>query len=149
MRHVRLLATATLILVLFSDARAQTSQSVNDVIVGPFVVTSDSSDALRAAAENCAARLAAALKAKGIAVARDPQQTEKNLNAASASWALLGRLDRKEGQFRLELRLMEVKSGDELRSYFGADKDPQAVCSTAEKAAERVAAFVKQQKSPP
>jgi hypothetical protein len=149
MSFLRLIATVTLATTFSAHAVAQTAKSQADVVVGPFIVNNDKDDALRAASESCSARLAAALTAKGVAVARDPQLTEKNLKAASAPWALLGRLDRKEGQFQLELRLMEVKSGEELRSYFGADKDPQAVCTTAEKAAERVAAFVKEQKSSP
>ena len=59
---------------------------------------------------------------------------------------MLGRLSRKEGQFQLELRLLEVKSGEEMRSYFNADQDPQAACRAVEKAADRVAAFVAEQR---
>jgi len=145
MRCVRVLAITTLFLALSLDAGAQT-KSQPDVIVGPFVVNADKDDALRAASESCSSRLAAALTTKGVAVARDPQLTQKNLKAAAAPWAMLGHLERKDGQVRLELQLLDVKTGEELRSYFGADKDPQVVCATAEKAAERVAAFVKEQK---
>ena len=146
MRYLRLLMSAALILALFSHAGAQTSRSAAEVIIAPFIVEPDKDDSLRGVSNSCFEQLAAALKVKGVIVARDPQLSEKNLQSAPASWAVLGRLSRKEGQFQLELRLLEVKSGEEMRSYFGADKDPQAVCRAVEKAADRVAAFVAEQR---
>jgi hypothetical protein len=147
MRYPRLIATVTLALALCSHAGAQTAKATVDVIVGPFIVESDKDAALRAAAESCSARLAAALTAKGVKVARDPQLTQTNLKKAAALWAMLGRLERKEGQAHLGLLLLDVQSGEELRSYYGSDKAPQVVCGTAEKAAERVAVFVNEQKN--
>ena len=145
MRHLRLSAFAAMVLALV-QAEAQTPTSVSEVIVAPFAVDSGDGDALRATANSCSEQLVAALSQKGVAVARDPQLSEKNLRSAAASWAVLGRLSRKEGQFQLELQLLDVKSGDEMRSYFNSDKDPRVACRAVGKVAERIAAFVKGQK---
>ncbi len=145
MRYLRLLALATMVLALV-QVEAQTPKSVAEVIVAPFAVDAGSGDALRAAANSCSEQLVAALKLKGVAVARDPQLSQKNLRSASASWAVLGRLSRQEGQFQLEMQLLDVKSGDEMRSYFNSDKDPRVACRAVGKVAERIAAFVKEQK---
>ena len=131
-------------MVLVPTAGAQTSKPTAEVIVAPFTVASD--DALHAQSDSCFEKFAAALALSGVRVARDPQLSEKNLRSAPASWAVLGQLSRKGEQFQLELRLLEVKSGEELRSYFNAHKDPQVACLAVEKAADRIAAFVKQQR---
>jgi hypothetical protein len=144
MRYVHLLA-ATLVLILGSHVEAQTSKSVPDVVVAPLVIEAGN-DALRTVSNSCVDQLVAALKIKGVAVARDPQLTEKNLKSAAAPWAVLGRLGRKDGQFALELQLLEAQSGDEMRMYFNADKDPQGACRSVGKVAERIAAFVAEQK---
>ena len=142
---MRFLAAA-LILAVGSHAGAQTSKPVSDVVVAPFIVESGNGDSLRAASEKCFEGFVAALKLKGVAVARDPQLSEKNLRSATAPWAVLGHVSQDEGQFRLELQLLEVKSGEEMRSYFNADKDPEVACRVVGKAAERIALFVKEQK---
>ena len=75
-------------------------------------------------------------------VACDAALSEKNLQSAPASWAVLGRITQEKEQFQLELRLLEVESGEELRSYFNADKDLKVACRAVDKVAERIAAFV-------
>ncbi len=119
MRYLHLFALATMVPALVQVA-AQTSKPVSEVIVAPFTLDSGSDDALRAIANSCAEQLVAALKAKGVAVARDPKLSEKNLQSAAASWAVLGRLGRDEGQVRLDLQLLDVKSGAEMRAYSNA-----------------------------
>jgi hypothetical protein len=147
MRYLSLLAYATLIAAWVPAAGAQVSKPEAEVIVAPFIVKIDNGDALRAQADSCFEKFAAALTLNGVRVARDPQLSEKNLRSAAASWAVLGQLSRKDEQFQLELRLLEVESGEELRSYFNADKDLQAACLAVEQAADRIAAFVKEQRS--
>ena len=144
MRCLHLFASATLILAWAPHVGAQTAKSVAEVVVAPFVVEDD--DTPRAASDSCFEQLAAALKLEGVTVARDPQLSEKNLQSAPASWAVLGRISHKEGQFHLDLRLLEVKSGDEMRSYFNSDKDLQVACRAVEKAADRIATFVKEKR---
>jgi hypothetical protein len=129
-----------------SHAGAQTAAPVAEVAVAPFTAEAGDDQAVRAQSQRCFERFASALTAGGIRVVRDPQLSEKNLRSTPAFWAALGRLDHKEGQFQLELRLLEVKSGDELRSYFNADKDPVVACRGVEIAAQRIAAFVKEQR---
>lgn len=145
MRYPLFLAAASATLMLGGLVEAQTSKPASDVVVAPLIVDAGN-DALRTVANSCVEQLIAALKIKGVAVARDPQLTEKNLKSAAAPWAVLGRLGRKDAQFELELQLLEVKSGDEMRMYFNADKDPQGACRSVGKVAERIAAFVEEQK---
>lgn len=147
MRYRYLLASTILILAFASHAGAQTSKPVSEVIVTPFVIEADKRDAVRAISDSCYQQFVAALTLKGVKVARDPALSEENLRSAPASWAVLGRISRAKEQFQLELRLLEVKSGDEMRSYFNADKDLKVACRVVEKAAERIAAFVAEQRS--
>jgi hypothetical protein len=140
-------ACAILILAFTCHAGAQTSKPAPEVIVAAFTVEADKADALRAQANSCSEDLAKALTLKGVTVARDPALSEKNLQSAAASWAVLGRITHDKEQFQLELRLLEVKSGEELRSYFNADKDLKVACRAVDKAAERIGAFVAEQRS--
>jgi hypothetical protein len=118
-----------------------------DVVVAPFSVDRDSSGVLRALADTCLDHLINGLKTKGIAVERRPQLSEKKLDAARpAHWAVLGRLTRDAGQFQAELRLLDVESGEELRSYFNADKNPAAIIKFGELAAVRIANVIEEQK---
>ena len=146
MRYRQLLASAIVTLVFVSDAGAQAAKAASEVIVAPFTIEADKSDALRAQADSCLQQFVAALKTKGVTVARAPALSEKSLQSAPASWAALGRISREKEQFQVELRLLEVKSGEELRSYFNADKDLKVACRMVEKAAERIAAFVVEQR---
>lgn len=144
-RYLYLLVSVCLILATVSDAGAQTSKSVAEVVVTPFIVEAGSDDMPRAISDKCFEQFATALTLKGVAVARDPRLSEKNLQSARAPWAVLGHVTHKEGQFLLELRLLDVKSGEEMRSYMNADKDLQLACRVVEKAAERIAVFLKEQ----
>src|SRR5262245_61985812 len=142
MRQRHALLSALSILAFVSHAGAQTSKSVSEVIVAPFVVEAGNADALRAQSNSCSEELVKALTLKGVAAARDPALSEKNLQAAPASWAVLGRITVEKQQFQLELQLLDVKSGDELRSYFNSDKDLKIACRAVDKVAERIAVFV-------
>jgi hypothetical protein len=144
MSYLRLLASAFLILSLGPRAVAQAPSA--EVIITPFIVDVDNADALRAQTERCFEQFAEALTARGVKVARDSNLSEQNLRSAPAPWAVLGRLSRREELFQMELRLLEVKTGEEMRSYFNSDKEPQLACQVVDKAAERIAAFVKEQR---
>jgi len=149
MRYRQLFASTMLSLAFVSHAGAQASKPASEVIVAHFAIEADKSDALRAQADSCLEQFVAALTLKGVKVARAPVLSEKNLQSAPASWAVLGRISREKEQFQLELRLLEVKSGDELRSYFNSDKDLKVACRMVDKAAERIAVFVAEQRSTP
>lgn len=144
MRYLYVLAAMTLILASLL-VEAQSPKPGPDVVIAPLVVNDD---ALRAASSSCVEQLVAALKAKGVAVAFDPKLSDKNLRSAAAPWAVLGGLARKEKEFSLELQLLEVRTGDEMRSYFNSDKDPKLACRGVPKVAERIAVFVAEQKQP-
>jgi hypothetical protein len=137
---------ALLILALAADAAAQTSKPAAQVAVAPFVVEADKADALHSQSKRCFEQFAAALVAKGLKVAREAQLSEKNVRSAPAPWAVLGRMSHGEGMFQVELRLMEVATGEEMRLYFNSNKDPQVACGVVDKAAERIAVFVQEQR---
>jgi hypothetical protein len=119
-----------------------------DLAVAPFTVEHDSGAVLRALADTCLERLVEGLTTKGIAVARHRQLSEKDLRSARpARWAVLGHLSREQGQFRAELRLMEVESAEEIRSYFNADKDPMGIADLGAAAAARIATYVHEQRA--
>jgi hypothetical protein len=128
---------------------AASGQSSNaDVALAPFVVAGDKANELRPVADDCLAQLAAALAGKGVKVARLPALDEKTLaRAKPARWAVLGRLERKKDTIAAELRLLEVATGDEMRSYFHTSADPKEITALGARAADRIAAFVKEERS--
>lgn len=118
-----------------------------DVALAPFVVVKDSGGTLRSTADACLERLAAGLAAEKIAVVRRPSLDEKTLSRGQpARWAVLGQLSRDKGQIHAELRLMEISSGDEMRSYFNDSADPQAIVAMGGAVADRVALFVQEKR---
>jgi TolB-like protein len=150
MRFLFLVATGLPLLAFVTSAAPGPLPIVApDVAVAPFSVERDSAGVLRALADSCLERLVRGLTAEGIAVARHPQLSEKNLDAARpAQWAVLGHLGREAGQFRVELRLLEVKSGEELRSYFNADNESEPIVKFGEAAAVRIGSVIQEQKGP-
>ncbi len=123
---------------------------IAEVAVAPFTVGRDSSGMLRSLADTCLERLVRELTAMGITVARNPELTEKNLRVARpVPLAVLGHLDQKEGLLQAELRLFEVDSGEELRSYFNSDKNPEAVGVLGGAAAKRIAQVVRERQRAP
>jgi hypothetical protein len=148
--NMRFLFRATMVVLaaaLTSAGQAQQSQSAAVVIVAPFTVDRDSAGVLRALADTCLAHLVQGLKAQRIEVERRPQLSETNLDVARpAHWAVLGHLTRDAEQFQAELRLLDVTSGEELRSYFNADKNPGAITKFGELAAVRIAHVIEEQK---
>jgi hypothetical protein len=140
-------AGAIPLLAFVSPRVSEPPPAVADVAVARFSIETDSSGVLRALADTCLERLIRGLTEKGIAVARHPQLSEKNLHSARpVPWAVLGNLSRKQGRFSPELRLLEVESGDEMRSYFGSDKDPEVIGNLGAAAANRITLFVQERK---
>lgn len=145
-RRCRFLAPSVLLLMSVGSVEAQTRPP--EVAVAPFAVERDSAGSIRAVADKCLDALVAGLKAKGVEVARHAALPEEDLKAASpALLAVLGKFSRKEGQYSGELQLLEVASGEELRSYFIIVKDPAAAAKSCEAAAGRIAAVLQEQKA--
>src|SRR5262245_35097675 len=129
-----------------SPAPAHQPGPVAVIVVAPFTVDRDSAGVLRALGDTCLAHLVQGLRAQRIQVEHRPELSEKNLEVARpAHWAVLGHLTRDAGQFQVELRLLDVTSGDELRSYFNADKNPSAITKFGELAAGRIAHVIAEQ----
>lgn len=123
---------------------------VADIAVAPFTVGRDSSGLLRSVADTCLERLVGELTAMGITVARYPELSEKKLQVARpVPLAVLGHVDQKEGVIQAELRLVEVDSGEELRSYFNSDRKPEVVGDLGGAAAKRIAQVVRERKRAP
>jgi hypothetical protein len=148
MRSPSILAPAFLFVVLMTPTAADgQSREAADVAVGPFAVEADREGLLRIAADSCLERLVRGLASQGVAVLRRPELSEKSLTSARpAPWAVLGRVAREKEMIAVELRLMNVASGEEMRSYFNSDKDPLAAANLGKAAADRIAAFVKERK---
>jgi hypothetical protein len=124
----------------------RTPQPAAQVAVAPFTVEHDSAGVLRAAADSTLERLARALTTNGVTVAHLRELSDKNLHTARpARWAVLGKLKREKGTVLVELRLMDVEAGEELKSYFNSYKDPREVPNIGDAVAGRIAAFVKEQ----
>jgi hypothetical protein len=150
MRFPSILAPALLFLVAMSPTADAQSQTKADVAVAPFTVEPDGDPALRVAADSCLDRLSRGLAVHSVAVARHAQLSEKSLGSVRPTpWAVIGRVSREKGMIAAELRLMEVATGEEMRSYFHSDKDPLVVANIGEAAAARIAVFVKERKDSP
>jgi TolB-like protein len=151
MRSPTILAPTFLFVVLMTPPAADSqTRDAADVALASFAVASDDDRALRTAADSCLERLTRGLADQGVAVVRRPALSEKTLaSAGPARWAVLGRVGREKGMISVELRLMDVASGEEMRSYFNSDKDPLVVADVGKAAAGRIAAFVKEQKGSP
>ena len=142
----RFLAHSVLLFMSVGSVEAQTRPP--EVAVAPFAVERDSAGSTRAVADKCLDALVAGLKARGVEVARHAALPEEDLKAASPSLlAVLGEFSRKDGQYSGELQLLEVASGEELRSYFVNVKDPGAAAKSCEAAAGRIAAVLQEQKA--
>jgi hypothetical protein len=145
----RLATTLSPLALVLAGASDPLANPTADVAVAPFTVEHDSAGVLRTIADTCSERLVSGLTAKGIAVVRLPHLSEKTLHSARPiPLAVLGHLSREQGQFRAELRLLEVESGEEQRSYFNADKDPAAVANLGAAAAVRIAGVIEERKGP-
>jgi TolB-like protein len=119
-----------------------------EVALAPFAVIGADTRDLRPVADECLERLATALAAKGVAVARRPGLDEKTLaRAKPARWAVLGQFDRAGSSIRAELRLMEVATGDEMRSYSNSSSDAKEIVALGTRAAERIALFVQEKRA--
>ena len=124
------------------------SQLEADIAVAPLRVEGDSAGVLRSLADSCVERLVAELIARGVKVARHPQLSESDLSTLlPVRWAVLGQLTRDQGQLSIELRLLEVASGDEMRSFLNKTKDSKAIVQLGTAAAGRIAAFLQERKA--
>jgi hypothetical protein len=144
-----LIAPALLALAsMLPNASAATPNAPPHVAVGPFAVERDSAGVLRAVADSCLEHLVRALTAKGIAVDRQKQLSEKNLRSARpAVLAVVGRVTREKEVFKAELQLFDVESGEELRTYFNSDKNPDGIAKLGDAAAGRIATVLQERKA--
>jgi len=146
--HSRLILIACALTFAISSGASPMQPANSDVALAPFAVVGDQSGDLRKVADQCLEQLAAALSAKGVKVARQPSLDEKTLaRAKPARWAVIGRFERAKDAIKAELRLMEVATGDEMRSYFNASADPKEIVALGARAAERIALFVQEHRS--
>jgi len=60
---------------------------------------------------------------------------------------VLGKFERLKDTISAELRLMEVATGDDMRSYSHTSADPKDIDALGARAADRIALFVKEQRS--
>jgi TolB-like protein len=146
MIHQSILVGCALMGVL-SIAASPMQPANPEVALAPFAVIDDKAGDLRPLADECLEQLAKALSAKGVTVARQSSLDEKTLaRAKPARWAVLGRFEREKNSIRAELRLMEVSTGDEMRSYFNSSSDPKEIVALGPRAADRIVVFVREKR---
>jgi hypothetical protein len=103
----------------WSPLAAQQRAPTPDVAVYVPALSDTTNRDLRAVAETCATRLVAQLTAESLVVVRRPPLDLVNLaRARPARFAMVGKLEVREGKYSLEWDLVEVATGDELRAYF-------------------------------
>ena len=118
-----------------------------EVALAPFAVVGPKADELRPVADDCLQQLASVLAAKEIKVSRLKSLDEKSLTRAKpARWAVLGTFERKQDTIHVELRLMDVATGEEQRSYLNSSADPKLIAGLGTRAGERIAVFVKERR---
>ena len=145
-RRVMLAAGVLVWSMAVGDVSGQSPNA--DVALAPFAVAGDKANELRPVADDCLGQLATALAGKGVKVSRLPSLDDKTLERAKpARWAVLGKVERKKDMISAELRLMDVAAGEEMRSYFHTSADPKEIAALGARAADRIAAFVKEQRS--
>lgn len=115
------------------------------VAILPFKPAGKPDPAIARAAEHGATRLVERLGAAGVRAAVVPDATLESLRKQRrARFAVEQILEHDRGKFSAELRLMEVASGDELRSYMYGWGDEAGVAGLADAAAPRIAAAVRE-----
>jgi hypothetical protein len=103
----------------WSALAAQQRPHTPDVAVYLPVLSDTTNRDLRALAESCVVRLVAKLAAETLVVVRRPPMDLVDLTRARpARFAMVGKLELQAGKYSLEWNLLEVATGDELRSYF-------------------------------
>ena len=114
-----LLTSSLLAATGWSAVAAQQRAQAPDVAVYLPVLSDTTNRDLRAVAETCVARLVMKLAAESLVVVRRPPLDLVNLaRARPARFAMVGKLELREGKYSLEWNLVEVSTGDELRAYF-------------------------------
>lgn len=143
-RRARLLFAA--LLVSAADAAAQRAPSASmEIAVLEFELPPGNDVALARLADRCVSRLIGALAAQKVAAARPAGASLESLRKSRAApFAVRGTISRSGKQVSAELQLLDVQSGDELRSYMYGPGDEDGVIVLAEKAAPRMAAAVRE-----
>ena len=142
---MRMALPVILMAPLLGLTQTPSSGGETTVALAPFVVVSDSAGTLRATANDCLEHLASALKARGITVARHESLTDKTISRARpAALAVLGEFRKEKGIIQVALRLMDVSTGDELRSYFHGSADPREIASMGTAVADRIVKYMRE-----
>lgn len=142
--RARLLLAGLIVCAADLSAQRGPSTAVEVAILGFELVPADDAPLLRLA-DRCAARLIASLGAQKVAAARPADATLEALRKSRAApFAVRGTLTRSGGQVSAELQLLDVQTGDELRSYMYGPGDEDGVVTLAEKAAPRIATAVRE-----
>lgn len=137
--RIRLLLAALLVSAADAAAQRAPSAAVEIAVLG-FELPPDHDAALVRLADRCVSRLIDALAAQKVVVTRPTGASLEGLKKSGAArFAVRGAISRSGRQVAVELQLLDVSSGDELRSYMYGPGDEDGVVALAEKAAPRMA----------
>jgi hypothetical protein len=119
------------------------SQQLVDVALYPLTITERRDTTLTRLADSCITLLGGRLPAIGVTVVRRSGIPPQDLS--QVPWArlvMVGTLGRADAAFDVELQLVDVGTGDELRSYLYRGPDASKVIGLGLAAAERIKAVV-------
>ena len=130
--------------VVATPAASATSAPI-DIAVHPLAIRGRDS-VMQAQAESCLTGMIRALGVEDIAATLVPPAAPRGdlQSATVARFSIEGELEKVGDDYRMELRLMDAASGEELRSYFYSGKDPAGIGRTCPSAAPRIAQAIRE-----
>jgi hypothetical protein len=119
------------------------AQQPVDIALFALTVTPRRDTTLARLADSCITLLDAKLRSLGVTVVRRDSPPLKDWGGFHASrLAIVGEVTRVKGNLDIELDLVEVGTGDELRSYMYRGPDAPNVIALGVAASERIKAIV-------
>lgn len=138
MKRVALCATLALL-----PSLALPAQQPVDVALFPLTVTPRRDTTLTRLADSCVTLLDAKLRSLGITVVRLASPPSKDWSGFHAArLAVIGEVTRVKGDLDIELDLVAVETGDELRAYMFRGPEEARVIGLGVAASERIKAIV-------
>jgi TolB-like protein len=121
-----------------------------DIAVHPLAIHGRDS-VMQAQAESCLTGMIRALAAEHIAATLVPPAAPRGdlQTGVVARFSIEGEVEKVGGDYRLEVRLMDAATGDELRSYYFSGEDPAGIGRLGPAAAPRIAQAVRETPSRP
>ena len=131
--------------VAIAPPTASSTNAPIDIAVHPLAIRGRDS-VMQAQAESCLTGMIRALAAEHIAATLVPPAAPRGdlQTGVVARFSIEGEVEKVRGDYRLEMRLMDAATGDELRSYYFSGEDPAGIGRLGAAAAPRIAQAVRE-----